>query len=436
MTRFRLLAVVPAAVLAIAACSAGKPGPSGHPGPTARATDAPRTGAAPQTDLSRDVVIARRLNPTAEDGFAVLFGGSGEVLFPIPDGAASPGFRRIATATTDGSSTAVRFLAGEGGEVREERRLDGTWQLPTIGVTKRKTGISADGSTVVLEQPHSASRETTNFAIVTAGATKTRIVTFRGDLSFDALSPDGAWLYVIDHRGGGVYQVRKASTATGALDPNVIVDKRKLGEVMAGYAITQLTGRDGWVYTLYQGPEGPFVHALHTGDGAAACIDLPQTDKAVDTDATAAAWGLALAHGGRSLFAVNSALGTVSELSLEDFDVTRTAELARQSAGIELAKFENGKWNDAGSVAVSPDGKVLYVGGEHGVSAVGTADLAPLATLGGDRGYRSLAVSAGGQVYAVASNGDLHRLGSSDEPADKTLATGVSVIEGVMTLGG
>jgi hypothetical protein len=430
-TRFSLALTFTIALMA-AACSTGKPGP------TAQATPADQASEAPPAGQSEDVLIVRRLEPAGNDGFAVVLGATGEVAFTVPDGAASRGFQRVATATADGNSTTVRFLAGEGGEVRAERQLDGSWQLPTIGVAKRPAGISANGTTVVLEQPHSTPRDSTSFAVVKAsGSNAAKVFTFSGDLSFDALSADGAWLYVIVHRPGGIYEVRRASTATGALEPNVIVDKRKPGEVMAGYAITQLAGRNGWVYTLYQGPEGPFVHALQTEDGAAACIDLPKSDKAVETDATAAAWGLALSRNGRSLYAVNSALGTVNELSLEDFELERTATLAKQSAGVELAKFENAAWSDAGSAALSPDGKILYVGGPHGVSAIGTADFGSIATLGGDRGYRSLGVSAGGQVYAIDTSGRLHRLGSADAPAEAPLATdGLAVIEAVLTLRG
>jgi hypothetical protein len=432
MTRFRLTALVLAAVLAVGACTAGKPRPSVQAAPASAAPV--HSSAALQTD---DFLIVRQRGSGQTSGYAVVFAATGEVAFTVPDGAASAGFGMVAAAQPDGDHTLVRFLAGEGGEVRDEHRLAGSWQLPTTGVARRPAGISADGSTAVLEQPSSSSRETTSFAIVKTGTTKPRVVTFDGDLSFDALSPDGAWLYVIVHRNGGVYQVRRASTATGALDPGIIVDKRKPNEVMSGYAITQLVGRDGWVYTLYQGPEGPFVHALLTSDGAAFCIDLPETDKAVESDASASAWGLALSGSRRHLFAVNSALGTVSELDLENFELERTATLSPRSAGIELAKFESGKWRDAGSAAISPDGKVLYVGGPHGVSAVGTADLATITTLGGDRGYRSLAVSAAGQVYAIDADGGLHHLGSADEPSDTRLATdGIIAIEGVVTLGG
>ena len=434
MTHSRFAAIAATLMFVVAACSAGKPARSPDPSP---ATVVPANPSSRPPALASDInelLIVRRLNPDPRDGYAVIAGGTGETLFSVPDGATSAGFRRIATAATEGATTAVRFLAGEGGELREEQRLDGSWQLPTIGVANRPVGISADGGTIILEQAAS-SGDKTSFAVVESEAEKPRVLTFRGDMSFDALSADGAWLYVIDHRPGGIYQVRRADTATGALDPGVIVDKRNPEEVMSGTAITQLVVGD-WVYTLYLGPEGPFVHALNTAKGAAFCIDLPPAD-APTSDEIAAAWALAASGDDRRLYAVNSALGEVNELSLERFALSRTASLPTQSAGITLAKFENGTWSDAGSAAVSADDEVLYVAGEHGVTAVGAKTLARIGSLGGDRGFRSLAVGASGQVYAVDSGGALHRLGSAEQPIDVSLASsGFMVIEGVLTFGG
>jgi hypothetical protein len=160
-----------------------------------------------------------------------------------------------------------------------------------------------------------------------------------------------------------------------------------------------------------------------------------ESDPANETEATTAAWGLALTRDHRSLYAANSALGIVAELNLEDFAVTRTAVVPQRTGSIELAKFESGEWHDAGSVALSPDDKVLYVGGPHGISALATADLALTGTLGGDRGYRSIAVGAEGDVYAVDSGGGLYRLGTAAKPIEAVLARdGFTVIEGVVTL--
>ena len=434
MARYRLLAIVAAATI-LGACTAGKPASTRVPNSFGPRPAPSKPAVVPPANDVDDLLIVRRSNTNADDTYAVVLAATGEVAFTVPDGAIAGRFRQVGATKEDGGRTIVRFLAGEGGEIRASESLDGSWRLPAIGLAKRPAGISADGRTIVLEQSGSRSSGLTSFAVVRAeGAHGPKVIRFHEDLSFDAISADGAWLYVLNHKPDGSYQVRRIDTATGALDPIAIVDKRSPDEVMSGYAITQLSGRDGWLYTLYQGSDHAFVHALDTVHGGALCIDLPEGSKGAQPDATAAAWGLAIAPDRPVLYAVNSALGVVNELSLEKFVVTRSASVTPQTAGAVLAKFENGTWNDAGSAAVAPDGKVLLVGGPHDVSAVRTRDLAVIANLGGDRGYRSVAVGAGSQVYAVDTAGGLHRLGMPDAATDVTLADGVATIEGVLTL--
>jgi hypothetical protein len=431
MLRLRLAATALATIaLLVSACSAGKPIPSASPVPV--------TSARPVSQPTRetaDLLVLRRLDRGNSGGYAIVNGGNGDVAFALPEGGASRGFRLIATAHTDGSRTTVQFLTAEGGEVQRETHVDGSWKVPTVGLVHRPTGMSADGGTVVLEQEGTDTGIKTTFAVVKASGSRARTIALDGDFSFDALSPDGAWLYLIGHGTGDTYHVRRVDVATAMLDPTVIVDKRSTEEVMSGYAITQLAAPDGWVYTLYQGADGPFVHALNTLEGQAFCIDLPESGAAAETDATAASWGLALAHNGRSLFAANGALGTVSELSLQELSVMRTAHLTKETGMAELVKFESSQWNDAGAAAVSPDGSVLYVAGPHGISAIDTPDLGVIGALGGDRGYRSLAVGAAGMVYAVDSSGGLSRLGTTDKREEAVLAgDGYAVIEGVISL--
>src|SRR4029077_6581286 len=102
-------------------------------------------------------------------------------------------------------------------------------------------------------------------------------IELRGAFEFDALSPRGAVLYVVEHLDGqtGRYQVRAVDVATGLLRDQVIADKRNIDEAMAGWPIAQLRRPDGVVLTLYRGLEHPFVHALNTAEAWAVCLDLP-----------------------------------------------------------------------------------------------------------------------------------------------------------------
>jgi hypothetical protein len=104
-------------------------------------------------------------------------------------------------------------------------------------------------------------------------------VTLRGDFSFDAVSPDGEFVYLIEYTSRTDptrYRVRAYDAVSDRLLPGPIVDPREPDERMRGYPITRATSPDGrWEYTLYDGAgSSPFVHALDTQGRKAVCIDL------------------------------------------------------------------------------------------------------------------------------------------------------------------
>jgi hypothetical protein len=105
------------------------------------------------------------------------------------------------------------------------------------------------------------------------------VVRLRGDFSFDALSPDGRTMYLIEYtarRDPTRYAVREYDLRRSALLPEPVVDPREPDERMRGMPITRATSRDGrWEYTLYDGAGSyPFVRALDTRRAEALCIDL------------------------------------------------------------------------------------------------------------------------------------------------------------------
>src|SRR5207237_486058 len=105
-------------------------------------------------------------------------------------------------------------------------------------------------------------------------------VVLKGNFAFDALSPDGSRLYLIQRvsqQNLSRYVVRAYSLDRRRLLPGRIADRTQRGWVMAGYPLTRATSADGrWVYTLYARPDGyPFVHALDTVRGVAHCIGIP-----------------------------------------------------------------------------------------------------------------------------------------------------------------
>ena len=106
-----------------------------------------------------------------------------------------------------------------------------------------------------------------------------RVVGLRGDFSFDAISPRGAWIYLIHYVSPNDptrYEVRALDARTGRLADDPVVDPHERGEAMRGSPVTRTTSADGrWAYTLYDGGgKTPFVHALDTRGRTARCIDL------------------------------------------------------------------------------------------------------------------------------------------------------------------
>jgi hypothetical protein len=146
-------------------------------------------------------------------------------------------------------------------------------------------------------------RARTAVAVLDARRLRVRTVrTLEGDFSFDALSPDGASMYLIEYRSRRDptrYAVRLYDLRAGRLVPAPVVDPREPDERMRGYPITRATSADGrWHYTLYDGAGGhPFVHALDTEGRTAACIDLDALAGVPDLFRLR----LALERGGREL---------------------------------------------------------------------------------------------------------------------------------------
>ena len=249
----------------------------------------------------RDAILV--LGREGDPLLTAIVASSGEQLVQLPVGVpTSASWGSLATTTASGGRTIVADadIVDGGGSTAT---LDGAWAPPTIGDDPTPTGLSADGKTLVLipaGDPDPA-RTTSRFAIVPfppiegAPQLAPRVVELPGAVDFDAISPDGRILYVVQHLDGeGGYQVRAVDLPAGTMRPDIITDKRNLGEAMAGWPLAQLRSPTGMVMTLYRGTDHPFIHALDTAEAWAVCIDLPGGGSATDD----ADWGLAASTGG------------------------------------------------------------------------------------------------------------------------------------------
>ncbi|HWE82856.1 MAG TPA: hypothetical protein VG265_14490 [Gaiellaceae bacterium] len=240
----------------------------------------------------------------------------------LADGGPSPGVTQNGTGA---GGTGIRYVAlgnrvttelaavdRRSGKVLDWRSIPGNWGIPLATYDGTPTGLSADGSTLVLApvNPYTCkpqggcalSRST--FAVYSTKSLRPKeTVHLRGVFSADALSPDGRTLYLIQFVPSPnfeQYRVRAYDLAQRRLLPGAIADRTQRGWLMQGQPMARVTSSGGrFVYTLYANEGGyPFVHALDTVRGVAHCIGLPWhlSDQGLIADMR-----LTLGNGGRML---------------------------------------------------------------------------------------------------------------------------------------
>jgi len=224
------------------------------------------------------------------------------------------------TANVHGTTTVV--AAGS-----HRLTLTGKWGLPRVTMNNDVGGLSADGGTLVLAERDGGVHQngelagTTAFAVVGTKPLRLRtVVRLRGDFGFDALSPGGRMLFLVQHVSQEDlfrYRVRAYDLAKERLLPRVIADKRQRDWTMNGYPVGRASTRDGrWVYTFYGNQDNyPFVHALDTVNRTAICVGIPfdwAADQREISSATLQIKGGKLAIGDRFL------------LDRTTFEVTKT----------------------------------------------------------------------------------------------------------------
>lgn len=201
--------------------------------------------------------------PGVVDGFGGVVGPKGHVRY---------------VALASGSQTWVEAIGTRGGRVLASSLVRGSYGVPVVTFDNRTEGVSHDGRTLVLASWPAAA---TRFAILdTRGLHLRHVVTLRGSYSYDALSPDGSRLYLIEYEQGATavrYRVRAYDVRARRLRPGAVVDRRLWGPYMRGRPVSRATSADGsWVYTLYAKDDGTgFVHALDAAHGRAYCVNLP-----------------------------------------------------------------------------------------------------------------------------------------------------------------
>jgi hypothetical protein len=231
--------------------------------------------------------------------------------------------------------------------------LPGPFDVPVVAYDGSAAGLSANGRTLVLIRPRVAfPQRSTELAILAARTLRPRrFERLRGDFSFDAISPTGEWVYLIQYTSRvdpTRYRVRALSTRTGQLLARDIVDPHDRGEAMRGNPLSRVGSSDGrWAYTLYDGDGHPFVHALDTARLQARCIDVAAFP--ADSDW----WGARLRLTGERLMVV---LGgeTSSEINTTSLSLLPVARTGRPvSAGTSTRSRKTDTRTPSGTLGVA-----------------------------------------------------------------------------------
>jgi DNA-binding beta-propeller fold protein YncE len=411
MTTRRSLLVGAALAGAAGVLAACEPGPSG---PARRSSGVP------------DLLLA--------DGTAGLIMVRGTASHLVGPGACAPDAATVYVTIADGESdTVLETLDTASGQARGRVGLPGRW-------TPRIT--SPDGGLVALTAPGEGrlpGREQT--AIVVADRTgERRRLDLPGNYEPDAFRSDGGGLFVLDWlpaKAPDRYRVRVIDLATGAPGPLFTRDKVPVPpgaeEEMRGEGRQAVFAPGAQtLYTLYThqpdhqhtrdllaGGRSTEVHAfVHTLDlqiGWAYCLDLPEPFG----HGPAAGHTIAVSADGGRLFVADRTSGRLAVASTEDLTVSRVVPVPTGTG--------------TASSAVSPDGRVLYLGGDSRVHVVDLATLTVEAAWDVRGEVRGLGVSRdGGRVFVGYPGGVGWRHAGSGEELGRLAVPGLTELRRVV----
>jgi hypothetical protein len=198
-----------------------------------------------------------------------LWGGAG---ISSPDGT-------VHYVTVTGRTDTVVEALDRHGTVLHFGWLPGFYGVPFVASDGQVGGLTRDGRRLVVAGYPGIDAKTHFVVLKTGSFAIARRIALPGNWSFDALSPDGRTLYLIQYLIGPAstrYLVRAYDLVRGRLYRPPVADRIERGP-MTGSPVTRVTSADGaWAYTLYvRGDGSTFVHALDTARRKAVCVDLP-----------------------------------------------------------------------------------------------------------------------------------------------------------------
>jgi hypothetical protein len=231
--------------------------------------------------MSRRIVLVIAAVAGAVTWSATVASGAGPSPGVLQGGSGLKSGHVRYVALASGGATLVQKTDSNARVVRRAT-VKGRWGLPLVAYDNTVEGLVQRGRTLVLAQQIYAAdgslRSPTRFKLLDARTLKVgRGITIPGTFSFDAASPDGRYVYLIEYFSSEdptLYRVRAYDLAKHKLLARIVADRRSWATGMQGIPISRVW-KDGWAYTLYGGNARPFIHALNARGLEAVCINLP-----------------------------------------------------------------------------------------------------------------------------------------------------------------
>jgi hypothetical protein len=230
--------------------------------------------------MRRRILLVLALAAACAVWMTTLASGAGPSpgLTPGPVGLTEDNLRYLALSAS--RTTEVQVVRSQSGQVLRHMRVQGIWGIPLVAYDGTAEGLFPNGRTLVLAQnlyQGQALRERTTFTLVDTRRMKvTRRIQLKGAFTFDAVSRNGRYLYLIEYMSpeDASYRVRVYDLAGEGLLARIVSDKQSWATDMRGLPIAR-TWKSNWAYTLYGANARPFIHALDTHGVSAVCINLP-----------------------------------------------------------------------------------------------------------------------------------------------------------------
>jgi hypothetical protein len=316
------------------------------------------------------------------EGLAAINPARGRVEFTAPHAVATPDWSRLFATSREGANR-LGVLDGRTGAEQASLSLPERLVPRVVSTSGRRVALAVPRPVGPGQYAPGGRERTTIVVVDTSGKAEPKRLELPGNLEPEAFSADDQRLFVIDYlppEAPDRYRVRQLDLATGAVRPVPGIKGLVPEEEMRGTGRMQVLAPDRpTLYTLYthqpdhlhsrdlaqgrttaRGDVHAFVHILSLKEGWAFCLNLP-TPFGIGP---ATAHALAVSPDGKYLYVVDRSSGAVAMADAQQRIVVRSTNVG---AGTRA---------DRGVAAqVGPDG-TLYVAGGSELLAVNGRTLA------------------------------------------------------------